>query len=145
MPQAPTPAHLGTSSAQRPVTQFRTSSMPDALTQLAGTLNSGISGREKYAELCINHGRNQQRLGEIEVSAFASVGRLFREIRRKYEEVRGFRSKYLLVEPVDIKFVQVSPTGVSFFVISRLLCIISSNWKNATEPFYTTDLRVGHP
>ena len=58
--------------------------------------------------MCINHGKWDQRLGEINISNVHTDGHLFRKIRETYEEIRGFRAKNLyLLEPVNIHFVKV--------------------------------------
>ena len=76
--------------------------------------------RKKYFELCINYGKWERRLGEIDISAISTDGELFRAIRSKYEGIRGFRTKKLyLLEPVDIHFVQV-----------RIQYAFPANWTN---------------
>ena len=60
----------------------------------------------KYLELCINTGKLSQSLCEIDVTRFSSDIELFRWIRRKYSETRGWRmhSRFCL-RPKSMRFV----------------------------------------
>lgn len=62
----------------------------------------------KFFELCVNRGKWEKRLGEIDITDMVNDGELFRAIAEKYDSVRGIRAKNLyLLEPADIHFVRV--------------------------------------
>jgi hypothetical protein len=63
---------------------------------------------KKYFELCVNRGKWEKILGEIDITNMVSDGELFRAIAEKYDSVRGIRAKNLyLLEPANIHFVRV--------------------------------------
>ena len=68
---------------------------------------TGDAGK-RFIELCVNTGEFQRQLAEIDISDVSSDGQLFDRIRERYREVRSFRTKYILLKPVDIHFVQFS-------------------------------------
>ena len=92
---APNPGHI-------PIPATQTSSQP----------GPPVITQPKYLELCINHGKLERRLGEVDVSNINSDGQLFRQIKRTYDTVRGYRSKWFLLEPTSIQFVKVSTGSV---------------------------------
>ena len=64
---------------------------------------------KRYFELCVNYGKWEKRLGEIEITNITTDEGLFRQIAEKYDSIRGFRAKAVsLLEPADIHFVHVS-------------------------------------
>jgi len=67
---------------------------------------------KKYFELCVNYGKWERRLGEIDITSIRTDGDLFRAIKDRYNSVRGHRAALYLLEPVDVRFVQVSRTSL---------------------------------
>ena len=68
----------------------------------------------KYLELCVNHRKNEKRLGEIDLTDVTTDEDLFCNIAETYASIRGSLGKALfLLEPVDIHFVHVSPRSQS--------------------------------
>jgi hypothetical protein len=64
---------------------------------------------QKYFELIVNTGEYSTTLGEIDISSICSDGELFRRIRERYLEIRGYRArKVFLIKPVSFSFVKVS-------------------------------------
>ena len=64
---------------------------------------------KKYFELCVNYGKWEKRLGEIEITNITTDEGLFRKIAEEYDSIRGSRAKALsLLEPADVHFVHVS-------------------------------------
>jgi hypothetical protein len=107
-PQTPAAAHLEPSSAQRLMPVLPNPGYTPTSTQTSNPPGAHVLTQPRYLELCINHGKFERRLGEIDVSNINSDGELFREIKRTYDVVRGHRSKFFLVEPTAIEFVEVS-------------------------------------
>ncbi|KAK5711693.1 hypothetical protein LTR17_018274 [Elasticomyces elasticus] len=61
----------------------------------------------RYLELCVNTGRLCQSLGEIDATRITSDAELFRWVRRRYRDLRGWRmrSRFCL-RPKSIRFVR---------------------------------------
>ena len=59
-----------------------------------------------YFEVCVNYGRWQRRLGEINVSDAYNDGLFFDAIKKRHNEVRRQTLSFLL-EPRDIRYVRV--------------------------------------
>ena len=68
-----------------------------------------VDYHKKYFELCVNYGKWEKRLGEIDITNITTDEDLFCKIAEEYASIRGARSKALsLLEPADIHFVRVS-------------------------------------
>ena len=76
--------------------------------RLLGSPAGGQQPGRKYIELCVNTGEFQKSLGEIEVTNAKCDSDIFHLVRDKYKEVRGFRSRFFLLKPIDVHFVQVN-------------------------------------
>ncbi len=63
---------------------------------------------KKHFELCVNYGKWERRLGEINITSIRTDGDLFRAVKDRYNFVRGHRAAMYLLEPIDFRFVQVS-------------------------------------
>ncbi|MCJ1473586.1 hypothetical protein MMC13_002237 [Lambiella insularis] len=62
----------------------------------------------KFVELYVNTGKWKKSLGEIDVTHVNCDGDLFALIRERYEAVRGFRTRFFLLEPAAVQWVQFS-------------------------------------
>ena len=62
----------------------------------------------KYLELCVNTGKFHKSLGEIDITLVNCDRDLFALTKQRYNEVRGHRIKFSLLEPVAIEWVQFS-------------------------------------
>ena len=104
-----TPAHIpvagGSLSRSQPATQSSKSLLLVASAHEARLTNKD-NKFPKFFELCVNYGRWQRRLGEINISQYNSDGQLFDAVKRKYFELGKSRMKYFL-EPVDVRYVRV--------------------------------------
>ena len=79
-------------------------------TQRVGRSPSPVEKKpKKYFELCVNYGKWEKKLGEIDITNITTDEDLFCKIAEEYASIRGVRSKALsLLEPADIHFVRVS-------------------------------------
>lgn len=80
---------------------------------LSDQASKSASGDElvnRYLALCINTGRCHMTLGEINVTSLLRDNEVFRMIKQRYFEIRGFRAqarRLFLVRPSSIHFVKV--------------------------------------
>jgi hypothetical protein len=58
------------------------------------TAGSGTTSQRQYVELCVNTGRHFQRLAEIDVAKHDNDADLFRSVRQRYRELRGWRVRW---------------------------------------------------
>jgi hypothetical protein len=63
---------------------------------------------KKFLELCVNTGKFERQLAEIDISDVNTDTEVFQRIREAYQRVRSFRARYFLLEPIDVHFVQFS-------------------------------------
>lgn len=68
---------------------------------------------KQFIELCVNTGKYERQLAEIDVTDVESDSELFRRIREAYIGVRSFRARYFLLMAVDVQFIQVRPPTFS--------------------------------
>lgn len=62
----------------------------------------------KYVELCVNTGKWQMSLGEIDITRVNCDRELFSLIRERYKTIRGYRTRFFLIEPARVEWVQFS-------------------------------------
>ena len=102
----PTPVQNVTSSSIHHFGQWNAASSTAAVSSDKSTLTSPAT--EQFFELCVNTGELSIRLGEINISHLKNDAELFRAISTKYQEIRGFRARRILLKPRDVHFVMVS-------------------------------------
>ena len=61
-----------------------------------------------FLELCVNTGPHLKSLAEINTGNISTDGALFEAIRKRYLDLRDFRSRFWLLKPAAISFVRVS-------------------------------------
>lgn len=59
-----------------------------------------------FLEVCVNTGRWERRLGEIDISQARNDDQLFQAIKQKYRELGRSMTNYFL-EPTDVRYVRV--------------------------------------
>lgn len=111
-PRPPQPAHSLPLNANNPSSHHQPLKNQSSSTTVAINHNSA-SLTPVYFEICINSGRWQRRLGEINVSEAHNDGLFFGAIKEKYTNMRR-RRKFSFVEPRDIRYVRVR--SLSFFI-----------------------------
>ncbi|MCJ1251064.1 hypothetical protein MMC30_008295 [Trapelia coarctata] len=62
----------------------------------------------KFLELCVNTGKFHKSLGEIDITNINCDRDLFTLTKQRYEEVRGHRSRFFLLEPTAVEWVHFS-------------------------------------
>lgn len=62
----------------------------------------------KFVELCVNTGKLHKSLGEIDITHVNCDRDLFALTKSRYDEVRGHRSRFFLLEPTAVEWVQFS-------------------------------------
>jgi hypothetical protein len=70
---------------------------------------------KKFLALCINTGRFNTTLGEIDVTNICRDDMTFRMIKERYLEVRGFRARarrLFLFQPNNVHFVKACPSNL---------------------------------
>lgn len=79
-----------------------------------------VSHAGSYLEVCINTGEYTKTLSEIDLRNIECDGQLFQTMRREYSRLRGFRSKFWLLQPSRVDFVRVNmqnPINNSLLII----------------------------
>ena len=106
MPPTAYPQFLGPSSTALSTT---TSQRNSTVIRRLPTSSSMISSMNpSYLELCVNTGAHLKTLGEIDLSGVSTDGALFQAVKKKYLQLRGFRSRFWLLTPASVSFVRVS-------------------------------------
>jgi len=62
----------------------------------------------KFLELCVNTGKFHKSLGEIDITNINCDRDLFTLTKQRYEQVRGHRSRFFLLEPTAVEWVHFS-------------------------------------
>lgn len=69
--------------------------------------NNHAQMQKQYVEICVNTGKHFQRLAEIDVANHKTDGELFRWIRKRYGELRGWRTKWqYFLRPQAMSYVE---------------------------------------
>lgn len=69
--------------------------------------NNHAPMQKQYVEICVNTGKHFQRLAEIDVANHKTDGELFRWIRKRYSELRGWRTKWqYFLRPQAMSYVE---------------------------------------
>ena len=104
------PTSSSQQSASQPPRRLIAHSCPDGV-----LCNSCVKGliTKRFLAICVNTGRYQKSLGEIDLSKICRDDRTFREIRKIYLQIRSFRARarrLFLLRPKNIHFVKVFPS-----------------------------------
>jgi hypothetical protein len=120
--QSPSPCHSKASG--------RISNSPPGL---VGKSHDPIPGapfttqQNQYVELCVNTGQHYQRLAEIDVARHKTDADLFRWIRKRYGELRGWRTKWqYFLRPQSMSYVE--------FALDRKQKVHIYQFKDAYPP-----------
>jgi hypothetical protein len=83
--------------------------------------------QNQYVELCVNTGQHYQRLAEIDVARHKTDADLFRWIRKRYGELRGWRTKWqYFLRPQSMSYVE--------FALDRKQKVHIYQFKDAYPP-----------
>lgn len=88
---------------------------------IPSTTTASPSKPPQFLELCVNTGQYLKVLGEIPTANIDNDGDLFKSIKEKYLELRGYRAKFWLLMPSAVNYVHVSPFKTPIFA-----CITAS-------------------